>query len=211
MPKASAPVTRNADFLTLDDIVDAATTLVRRHGVEGLTMTRLADRLGMSVGASYYYVKDKATLLDLVAERVALSVELPAVGDDRAWHVQLREHLVACVAAFLPYRGLASHISARSARLRRNPALLRSASFVNETLTGAGFDDATIDDAQVAVLALLQGALQLGLSRGTRAGRTALASSAAPADPLVRFGGALDLVLGGLQAIEARSITPTRR
>jgi AcrR family transcriptional regulator len=59
--------------ISLDDIVAAATAL----GLDGLTMGAVAERLGVTGSAIYYYVGNVEELSALVCDRVALSYPLP--------------------------------------------------------------------------------------------------------------------------------------
>jgi TetR/AcrR family transcriptional regulator, tetracycline repressor protein len=53
--------------LSVTAIVDEALTVIAERGVEGLTMSALAERLGVRSPSLYHHVRDKAELLDLVA------------------------------------------------------------------------------------------------------------------------------------------------
>ena len=66
--------------LTEGDIVDAALRLIEQSGVEGLTMRRLSKELGRSHMAMYYWVSDKAALLDLVASAALRGIPIPKTG-----------------------------------------------------------------------------------------------------------------------------------
>lgn len=79
--------------LTEDQIVDAALTITRGDGLDGLTMTALADRLGVGVMTLYSYFRGRDELLDAMAHRAA--VDLYDHHDDIAgasWEVQLSVH-----------------------------------------------------------------------------------------------------------------------
>jgi AcrR family transcriptional regulator len=56
--------------LSRTHIVDAAYTMLRQHGLPGLSMRRLAQDLGVQPGALYYHVASKQDLLAAVAERM---------------------------------------------------------------------------------------------------------------------------------------------
>ena len=53
-----------------EEIVTAALDLLDAQGLDGLTLRRLAGRLGISAPTLYWHIKDKRELLDLVAERI---------------------------------------------------------------------------------------------------------------------------------------------
>ena len=50
--------------LTREQIVAAAFEVLDEHGLDGLTMRRVAGRLGVQAAALYWHVSDKADLLD---------------------------------------------------------------------------------------------------------------------------------------------------
>ena len=56
--------------LTVEDIVRAAIELAGAHGIAGLSMRRVADRLGVGTMSLYTYVPSKAELLDLMLDTV---------------------------------------------------------------------------------------------------------------------------------------------
>lgn len=56
--------------LSRTQIVDAASAMLRRHGLAGLSMRRLAHDLGVQPSALYYHVASKQDLLAAVGERI---------------------------------------------------------------------------------------------------------------------------------------------
>ena len=58
-------------------MLEAATRLLDKHGLEGLTTNRVAEVAGVSIGTLYQYFNDKTELLDALAER-----ELKALTDN---------------------------------------------------------------------------------------------------------------------------------
>jgi AcrR family transcriptional regulator len=74
-------------------IVDAALELARTDGLQAVTIRRVAQAVGASRMALYRHVRDKADLLNLIADEISrLSAELP-VDESAAWDVQL--HAIA--------------------------------------------------------------------------------------------------------------------
>jgi AcrR family transcriptional regulator len=71
--------------LSRDQIVRAALELLDAEGTEGLSMRRLAAKLGSGATSLYWYVANKDELLDLVLDEVMGEVPLsaPAGGDWR--------------------------------------------------------------------------------------------------------------------------------
>jgi AcrR family transcriptional regulator len=73
---------RRAAPLTRERIVEAAVTLLDEHGIDGLTMRRLAQRLAVTSTALYWHVNTKNDVLDLAVDHVFAEVQLPDAGDD---------------------------------------------------------------------------------------------------------------------------------
>ncbi|MFF9068865.1 TetR/AcrR family transcriptional regulator [Streptomyces sp. NPDC014891] len=95
--------------LTREEVLEAAATLVRRHGPDALTMRRLAADLGTAVTSIYWHVGNRESLLDALVERTVADLDAirprgatPAerlVSIARSLRRALRErpHLVALV------------------------------------------------------------------------------------------------------------------
>jgi TetR/AcrR family tetracycline transcriptional repressor len=56
--------------VTRDDIVAAGLALLDERGLEGLTLRRLAGRLGIRAPTLYWHVRDKRELLDLMVSAI---------------------------------------------------------------------------------------------------------------------------------------------
>ena len=67
MTRTRDPSSHVAAGLSVMAIVDEALSVIAERGVAGLTMSALADRLGVRSPSLYHHVRDKAELLDLVA------------------------------------------------------------------------------------------------------------------------------------------------
>ena len=67
-----------------------ALALLDEVGLEGLSMRRLADRLGVKAASVYWHVRDKEELLDLVFDRVIGEVKVPEPDPPR-WREQAAE------------------------------------------------------------------------------------------------------------------------
>ncbi|MEU4566524.1 TetR/AcrR family transcriptional regulator C-terminal domain-containing protein [Micromonospora sp. NPDC023956] len=87
--------------LSRERIVDAAVTLLDRHGIDGLTMRRLAQLLDVTSTALYWHVKTKEDVLDLALDHVFGDVPLPGATDDwrgdartlvRDWRAAMLRH-----------------------------------------------------------------------------------------------------------------------
>jgi TetR/AcrR family transcriptional regulator, tetracycline repressor protein len=80
------------DTLSSARISEAALDLVRRKGLESLSMRSLATALGVDPMAIYYYLPNKAALIANLHE-VVLAELLHDPLTDGAWQEQLRDLL----------------------------------------------------------------------------------------------------------------------
>jgi AcrR family transcriptional regulator len=117
-------------------VVASALALMDQVGLDGLTMRRLADELGVTAGSLYRHVHDKDELLVLLAD--AISGQVPLMREDVPWQQALRDHASAYRRLLLAHRDaarlLASTPPAGPQRLRRIEVFLR-------VLRTAGFGD----------------------------------------------------------------------
>jgi len=74
------------------DIVDAALSLAREHGILRLSMRAVARKLGVPPMTIYGYVPNKAALDALVIDRVLSEIEIPG-PEHGTWEVRLRDLL----------------------------------------------------------------------------------------------------------------------
>jgi AcrR family transcriptional regulator len=137
------PTRRTA--LTLDAIVAAAIETLDEAGVAGLTMRRVAERLGTGAASLYAHVSGRDELLELVFDELVGQVPLPD-PDPKQWRVQLRQMLLDL------YRALNAHADAALAGMGRVPtspkaldatermALLMSLGGLTERVIGFGID-----------------------------------------------------------------------
>jgi TetR/AcrR family transcriptional regulator, tetracycline repressor protein len=102
--------------LSRERIVDAAIALVDAEGLDALTMRRLGAELGMDPMAVYYYVPNKAALLDAVVEAVMAEIDL-GLDDPSA---ATEERLVRAAQAYA--KVLVRHRNALPLLLVRGPA-----------------------------------------------------------------------------------------
>jgi len=108
-PKPRKPLSR-------ERIVDTAIALVDAEGLDALTMRRLGAELGMDPMAVYYYVPNKAALLDAVVEAVMAEIDL-GVDDPSA---AAEERLIRAAKAYAEV--LVRHRNAMPLLLVRGPA-----------------------------------------------------------------------------------------
>lgn len=124
--------------LSEQDIVDAALRLIRARGIDALSMRGLAQELGVSPMAIYYYVPNKERLLLRVAESLLQGVPTPEPSPEH-WERQLRECAISAWELLSSCPGLSRIVLERppikaSRRLNRHMiAVLRSAGFDERT------------------------------------------------------------------------------
>jgi AcrR family transcriptional regulator len=88
--------------LSNERVLDAAVEFVDRHGVEALSMRKLAQELGVEAMSLYNHVANKGDILDGIVEAVANEIELLPAGAD--WRDAIRQAMTSAHAAFLRHR-----------------------------------------------------------------------------------------------------------
>ena len=153
--------TRPRGSLTRDEIIKEALALLEEHGPGGLSMRRLADRLGVAPNALYTHVRGKADLIDGLIDQVyaGLTLNPDASG---GWAQQLttlsqdiRAYLLAHPAV-VPYAlqqpGLGPHS-------------LRLGEAIYNVLRPAGFSDQAVVGTVYALLTYILGFVALEIPR----------------------------------------------
>jgi AcrR family transcriptional regulator len=102
--------------LSRERIVDTAIALVDAEGLDALTMRRLGAELGMDPMAVYYYLPNKAALLDAVVEAVMAEIDLGVDVPSAA----AAERLIRAAKAYA--EALVRHRNAIPLLLVRGPA-----------------------------------------------------------------------------------------
>ena len=170
-------------LLSRDEVARAALDLLDHHGLEALSMRRLAAELGVGTMTLYGYFRSKQELLDAVVDAAA-ETELPLAVGRGAWRKRLEK------AFLLLYRGLARHPGIVRLRLDRpifNPAAMRVAETALSLLQEAGLDRGAAVRAYRSLFVYTFGAAtfsQGGPETRTRA-RAALAALAEDEFPTV--------------------------
>ena len=126
---------RRRGELSREQIVDAALAFIDRHGVDELSMRRLAAELGAGTMTIYGYFRDKDELLDAVVDAISARAPLPELRG--SWREQLRQ------LALLFSVNLSEHPGLVRLRLERpilTPGALRITEEGMRILEDAGFD-----------------------------------------------------------------------
>ena len=126
-------------------LVGEALALLDAAGFDGLTMRRLAERLGVQAASLYNHVRDKHELLALLADAICAEVREP--NPRRPWREQLE------AVAWDYRRVLLAHRDAARVLVATPPVGPRRVRLIEETLAmlrAAGFgDEETADAASV--------------------------------------------------------------
>lgn len=224
---AGRPTARAA--LTTNDVARAALATVERDGLEGLSMRRLADELGVQAASLYWHVHSKDHLLDLVAEELFTELELPDLPADTDWRTGLRAVSTAYYQFLLDHRDAARIVAGRFAlgtnffgHLETFAGLLRRGEFSDNDTAYAlysiivyiqGFvlhqrapltGESVVGVPDADVLAQIRNRLtELPADRFPTT--TALAESLTRPDIERRFSFGLDLLIDGLIALSGRT------
>ena len=117
-------------------VVDRALALADANGLDGLTIRRLAEDLGVTPMALYWHFRSKEELLAGLADRVWAEMNMK-VDAAQPWSRQLQGLLESLV------RVLRAHPCASQLLLeteKRSEAFLQATEVTLEVLRGAGFD-----------------------------------------------------------------------
>jgi AcrR family transcriptional regulator len=128
------PATETRAPLSRERVLETALTLADRHGLEWLSMRKLADELGVAAMSLYYYVPNKVELIDGMIDIVFGEIEPPSVELD--WKTAMRRRAVSTREALNRHRWAVGHMEGRS---NHGPANLRLHNAVLGCLRAAGF------------------------------------------------------------------------
>lgn len=128
--------------LDRDRVVQVALELLDEVGLDGLSMRRLAERLGVTAASLYWYVRDKSELLDLLAD--AISAETPPPDPGLSWRAQLEASARALRQIVRAHRDSARILAGTTPT---GPNRLRLIDALLGILRSAGFSPADTADA----------------------------------------------------------------
>ena len=135
MTQTRAPVTR-------ERVLRAALELADEGGVEGVSMRKIADELGVKAMSLYNHVANKDDVLDGMVDATYSEIAAPTPGAE--WQAQVREIAISAHEVFLSHpwaAGLQTSVKPGPGRLRYGDRLLgcfRNAGFSKE-LTYHGY------------------------------------------------------------------------
>lgn len=129
--------------LTRERIVATAVELLDAQGVDGLTMRRLADRLGSGVMSLYWHVDNKEDVFDLALDSVLEYREPPQMAESQDWRGEVVHMLEDWRTGMLRHPWSASLLPRRAL----GPGILSRLELLSKTLSSAGVADANLNVA----------------------------------------------------------------
>ncbi|RUZ76092.1 TetR family transcriptional regulator [Mesorhizobium sp. M7A.F.Ca.US.006.01.1.1] len=129
--------------LSRERIVAVAVELLDAQGIDGLTMRRLADRLGSGVMSLYWHVDNKEDVFDLALDSALEHRGSPETGESPDWRGDVVHMLEDWRARMLRHPWSASLLPRRAL----GPNILRRLEMLSKTLSRAGVADADLNAA----------------------------------------------------------------
>ena len=139
-PRSEPPLSRERIVATAVELLDA-------EGLDGLTMRRLADRLGSGVMSLYWHVDNKEGVFDLALDSVLEYRGPPQIVEAQDWRGEVVHMLEDWRASMLRHPWSASLLPRRAL----GPNILGRLELLSKTLAKAGVADA---DLNVAIWSL---------------------------------------------------------
>lgn len=122
--------------LSREIVVDAALAVLADEGGHGLTMRRVAGRIGVSASSLYGYVASKEELVQLVFERIGQELAIPEAAS--GWQQVLKGFARNMLAIFRRYPGVAALTLGRAVV---TPSMLAVGERMLAELRAAGIPD----------------------------------------------------------------------
>ena len=129
--------------LSRERIVAIAVELLDAQGINGLSMRRLADRLGSGVMSLYWHVDNKEDVFDLAVDSVLEHRGSPETGESPDWRGDVVHMLENWRARMLRHPWSASLLPRRAL----GPNILSRLEMLSKTLSRAGVADADLNAA----------------------------------------------------------------
>jgi AcrR family transcriptional regulator len=118
--------TETRPSLSRELVLQTAVAFADRHGLEALSMRKLADELGAGAMSLYHYVPNKTDLIDGMVDIVFGEIEPPSADVD--WRTAMRRRAVSTREALNRHRWAVGHMEGRTthgaANLRLHDAVL---------------------------------------------------------------------------------------
>jgi AcrR family transcriptional regulator len=120
--------------LSRERVLQAAVAFADEHGLEALSMRKLADELGAGAMSLYHYVPNKVDLIDGMVDIVFGEIEPPSLDGD--WKTAMRRRAVSTREALNRHRWAVGNMEGRTTH---GPSNLRLHDAVLGCLRAAGF------------------------------------------------------------------------
>ena len=134
---------RSEPPLSRQRIVATAVELLDAQGLDGLTMRRLADRLGSGVMSLYWHVDNKEDVFDLALDSVLEYRGSPQMAESQDWRGDIVHMIEDWRAGMLRHPWSASLLPRRAL----GPNILSRLELLSKTLSTAGVADADLNAA----------------------------------------------------------------
>ena len=148
-----------------DELLDEALDILAVDGPDGLSLRRLASRVGVTARALYGYFSSKDVLEAAIVERVMPPP--PPMDPQRPWHEQLRNYVLQIHDAFAGQPGAARLFAARSAR---SSAMDQVREYLLNLLVGGGLGHSDAIAALGTLSRYLMGCVVIEAERRANAG-----------------------------------------
>jgi len=122
------------EALSKERVLTTAVAFADRHGLEALSMRKLADELGAGAMSLYYHVPNKEQLLDGMVDIVFAEIELPSTDID--WKTAMRRRAISTREVLGRHRWAVGLMEGRTSH---GPANLGLHNAVLGCLRAAGF------------------------------------------------------------------------
>lgn len=156
--KAGMAATAGEPPLSLERIVATAIELLDGNGIDGLSMRRLAERLGAGAMSLYWHVDNKEEVFDLALDAV-LAYRPPPGGELHDWRADTVLMLEDWRAAMLRHPWSAALLPRRAL----GPSMLARLELLSQALSCAGVADA---DLNVAIWSIWNYVMGATITRG---------------------------------------------
>ncbi|TWU10296.1 Tetracycline repressor protein class H [Novipirellula galeiformis] len=143
---AKKTVRKSKVSLNRDVVLRTAIQFANQHGIESLSMRKLAELLGVEAMSLYNHVSNKDAILDGIVDIVAGEIELPTLAGD--WKSSMRRRAMSAHEVLMRYPWATMLIVSRP---NVGPAMLRYVDATIGCLVQAGFSYAMADHAWNAI------------------------------------------------------------
>lgn len=132
--------------LDRDRVLDAAIALADRVGLEGLSMRRLAETVGVTPMALYKHVSNREDLIDTMVERIVSAFRVTGGGAD--WKREVRARILAARAVTTCHTWWRTAVETRT---MAGPAVLSHMNALMEAMFHGGFSPDLVHHAMHAL------------------------------------------------------------